>query len=130
MDTSGHGHDAGRRVRIALTIAAVLALLPPASAEPRGSDEQFYAIFVAALDKCEAALPEAKEDHAKVRSSLDRLAERYPKLSAARKNPTLDSTLAKARIEMDKYLAATDAQVVCTQLRRGQFEQMGIPLEP
>jgi hypothetical protein len=117
-------------VRTALTIVTLIAFAHSASAELKDSDEQFYAVFVAALDRCEVALPEAKEDYAKVRYSLDRLAQRNPKLSAALKSPTLESTLAEARIEMDKYLAQTNKKAVCTQLRQGQFGQMGIPLEP
>lgn len=119
-----------RKMKIAAAAVLLLAFSPAGRAELQGSDEQFYAVLVAALEKCESAFPEGKADYAKVRSSLDRLAQTQPKLSAVLKSPTLAATLVEARAEMEKYLAGTDKKAVCTALKQGQFGQMGIPLEP
>jgi hypothetical protein len=108
---------------------ALLLSVPAAHAELKGSDEEFYAVFVAALESCERTFPDAKADYDKVRSSLQRLAQTNPKLSAALKSPTLAATLAQARAEIDGFLAQADRKVICAELKQGRFGQMEIPVE-
>src|SRR5262245_28985576 len=108
-------------------VFAAAALLLSSSlslAQVMGSDEQYYALFVTALDRCEAAYPDARAEYGRVRASLARLAERHPELAAAVRSPTLEATLAEARVEMDRFLAKADRNRVCQQLRQGRFGQM------
>jgi hypothetical protein len=113
-----------------LIVIAFFGLVSVASAEVQGNDEQVYAIFLAALEKCQAAFPEGKADYDKVRRSLAQYVEINPKLSAAAKSPTLASSLAEARVEVNKYITNANKQEVCSELRDGRFGQFGIPLLP
>ena len=119
-------------------VAAVLFALSPAlfaQTQPQpqpqavsGSDEEVYAMFVAALEKCDAAAPEGKADYAKVRTTLGQLMRKNPKLAVVLKSPTLKDTLAEARRAVDGYIARNGKQVVCDELKQGIFGPIAIPL--
>ena len=104
--------------------AAALAML--AACEKTTKDEQLYSVFLAAVEACEKAFPQAAGDFKPVRANLDALVLKYPKLAAAVKSRTFPEILQEARVEMDKHLARSDKALVCGEVRNGRFGQMEI----
>jgi hypothetical protein len=115
---------------LAVSPAALAQAPAQTQTQVTGSDEEVYAMLIAALENCEAAVPAGKADYAKVRRSFNQIVQKNPNLAKVPNSPTLKATLAEARTAVDSYITRNGKEVVCDQLKEGVFGPIKIPVGP